>query len=135
MSEVVDFLLDNHIHFLATTEKDGNPKVRPFRMVMEKEGRLFFCTSNKKAVYKELQNNPNIELCACSKELSWLRLSGRVVFSQDTNIKKTIIEDYPFIKSLYKTPNNSAFEIFYLENTRAAIFDFSDSPPKIFEQI
>jgi uncharacterized pyridoxamine 5'-phosphate oxidase family protein len=135
MNKVVDFLLNNHIHFLATVDKDGNPKVRPFRMVMEKEGKLYFCTSNKKEVFKELQNNPSIELCVCSKELSWLRLSGRAVFIQDAEIKKTILEMYPFIKSLYKTPDNPVFEIFYLENTSAAIFDFSDNPPETFERV
>lgn len=130
MNEVVKFLNENPIHYLATTDKSGSPKVRPFQFMLEKEGKLFFCTSNQKKVYEQIKDNPNVELCASSPKFAWIRLSGKVVFSNDLNIKAEILEHSPLVKSIYKTPDNPTFEIFYLENAKAVIADFSGEPPK-----
>jgi uncharacterized pyridoxamine 5'-phosphate oxidase family protein len=35
------------------------------------------------------------------------------------------------IKSIYKTPDNPVFEIFYLQDAEAVIYDFSGNPPAI----
>lgn len=133
MNEVVKFLKENPVQYLATTDKDGCPKVRPFQFMLEKDGKLFFCTSNQKPVYREIKNNPNIELCVSSPNSAWVRLSGKVVFSKDLEVKTKIIESNPLVKSLYKTPDNPTFEIFYLENAKATIADFSGQPPKEYK--
>ncbi|WP_432403298.1 pyridoxamine 5'-phosphate oxidase family protein [Wukongibacter sp. M2B1] len=130
MKEVVNFLNQNPIQYLATTDKDGNPKVRPFQFMLERDGKLFFGTANNKKVYDEIKNNSNIELCACSPNYAWIRLSGKVVFSNNMDIKTAIIEHSPLVKSIYKTPDNPIFEIFYLEDAKAVIADFSGQPPK-----
>lgn len=130
MNEVLNFLNENPVQYLGTTDKDGSPKVRPFQFMLEKDGKLFFGTSNQKEVYREIKNNPSIELCTSSKTFAWLRLSGKVVFSNDLNIKAEVIEHSPLVKSIYKTPDNPTFEIFYLENAKAIIADFSGQPPK-----
>lgn len=130
MNEAVKFLNDNPVQYLGTTDKEGNPKVRPFQFMLEKDGKLFFCTSNQKEVYSEIKNNPSIELCVSSPSFAWIRLSGKAVFSNDINVKTAIIEQSPLVKSIYKTPDNPLFEIFYLENAKAVIADFSGQPPK-----
>ncbi|OGO78734.1 MAG: pyridoxamine 5'-phosphate oxidase [Clostridiales bacterium GWB2_37_7] len=130
MNEIVKFLNENSVHYLGTTDKDGKPKVRPFQFMLEKEGKLFFGTSNQKEVYREIKDNPYVELCASSQSYEWIRLSGKVVFSDDLNIKADIIEHSPIVKSIYKTPDNPALEIFYLENAKAVIADFSGQPPR-----
>ena len=133
MNEVVKFLNENPVHYLATADESGNPKVRPFQFMLEKEGKLFFCTSNQKKVYEQIKNNPNVELCASSPSFAWIRLSGKVVFSNDLNIKAEVLEHSPLVKSIYKTPDNPTFEIFYLENAKAVIADFSGQPPKEYQ--
>jgi len=60
----------------------------------------------------------------------WIRLSGRVEFSDDVKIKTKILDDNPFIKSIYKSPYNPEFAIFYLDEAMATISDFSGQPPK-----
>lgn len=132
MNEVVKFLVENPVQFLGTTGLDGNPKVRPFQFMLERDGKLFFCTSNQKEVYKEIKNNPNIELCTSSPSFAWMRLSGTVAFSDDMDIKAAVIEHSPLVKSIYKSPDNPAFEIFYLKNAKAVIADFSGQPPKTY---
>ena len=98
--------------------------------MLEKDGKLFFCTSNEKEVYKEIKSNPYVELCSSSLESVWVRLHGKVVFKNDPDIKSKILENNPLIKSIYQTPDNPVFEIFYLEGAEAVFYDFSGNPPK-----
>ena len=130
MKDVIDFLTASPIQFFATIGLDGTPKVRPFQFMLEHEGRLYFCTSNQKNVYKEMQNHPDVELSATGENFSWIRLKGRAVFSDDLAVKAMVQKASPLVKSIYQTPDNPVFEIFYLDNARATIADFSGNPPK-----
>ena len=109
MNEVLNFLKSNPVQFLATVGLDNKPKVRPFQFMLEKDGKLFFCTSNEKEVYKEIKSNPYVELCSSSLESVWVRLHGKVVFKNDPDIKSKILENNPLIKSIYQTPDNPIF--------------------------
>lgn len=129
---VTDFLTKSQVQYLATVGLDDKPKVRPFQFMLEEGGRLYFCTSNEKTVFKELRKHPYVEFCASGENYSWLRLSGRVVFSKDLKLKARIQEASPIVKSIYKTPDNPAFEIFYLADAVATIADFSGKPPQTF---
>lgn len=80
MKTDIEFLEKNQVQSLATIGTDGKPKVRPFQFNLEHGGRLYFSTLSDKQIYKEITQNPWIELCACGENFSWLRLSGRVVF-------------------------------------------------------
>ena len=133
MKTILDFLVKSQIQYFATVGIDGRPKVRPWQLMMEHKGKLYFCTSNQKTVYKEIQRQPYVELCASGENFSWLRLSGKVVFSQDLTIKSKVQEANPFVKSIYKTPDNPAFEVFYLDEAEATIADFSGNPPRKFK--
>ena len=130
---VADFLIKGQVQYLATIGLDDKPKVRPFQFMLEEDGRLYFCTSNQKTVFKEIQKHPYVELCASGENYSWLRLSGRVVFSKDLELKAKIQEASPLVKSIYRTPDNPAFEIFYLDDAVATIADFSGKPPQTFK--
>lgn len=133
MSAVTDFLIKSQIQYLATVGMDGNPKVRPFQFMLEEGGRLYFCTSNQKVVFKEIQEHPYVEFCASGEDYSWLRLSGRVVFSEDLELKAKVQEASPLVKSIYQRPDNPDFEIFYLDDAVATIADFSGNPPQTFK--
>ena len=58
MNEVVKFLQENPVQYLATVGRDGRAKCRPFMFAGELEGKLWFCTNNTKDVYKDMQANP-----------------------------------------------------------------------------
>ena len=62
MNEVVKFLQENPVQYLATVGRDGKAKCRPFMFAGEMEGRLWFCTNNTKEVYKDMQANPIFEV-------------------------------------------------------------------------
>lgn len=130
MKEVLNFLKSNPVQFFATIGLDDKPKVRPFQFMLEKNGKLFFCTSNQKEVWREIKNNPYVELCSSTPAAVWLRIHGRVVFNDNIDVKSEIIENNSLVKSIYQTPDNPAFEIFYLEGAEAIFYDFSGNPPK-----
>jgi len=130
MSEVTEFLRRSGVQYFATLGQDGRPKVRPFQFMIEEGGKLYFCTSNKKPVYREMEAQPYVEICASGEGFSWLRLSGKAVFVEDLGVKARIQEASPLVKGLYKTPDNPIFEAFYLADAMATIADFSGNPPK-----
>jgi uncharacterized pyridoxamine 5'-phosphate oxidase family protein len=130
MNEVVKFLEKNPVQYLATVGEDSKPKVRPFMFNLERDGKLYFCTNNQKPVYKQIKKVPYVEVTTASPEFAWIRLSGKVVFSDDMEIKKAIIEGNEIVKSQYQKADNPTFEIFYIEEAKAVIADFSGEPPK-----
>ena len=76
--KAIQFLKDHKEIALATCE--GNlPKLRIFQ-IMKQEGHvLYFATSPEKTVWRELQQNPNVELLAYADNVS-VRCSGMVNF-------------------------------------------------------
>lgn len=131
MNELVEFLKANAVQYVATVGLDGGAKVRPFMFMTEKDGKLWYCTNNQKEVYKEMKANPSIEISVSSPEFAWLRLSGKVVFENDMEVKEICMQN-PIVKGQYQTAENPVFEVFYLEGAKATIADFSGNPPKEF---
>ena len=129
MNEVVKFLNENPVQYLATVGRDGKAKCRPFMFCFEKEWRLWFCTNNTKDVYKDIQANPEIEISVSSPSYVWIRLNGRAMFENDMEVKQGCMEN-PIVKGQYKNAENPIFEVFYLDNAKAVIADFSGNPPR-----
>ena len=129
MQEVIKFLQENINGCLATVD-NGKPRVRPFQFMLENDGKLFFCTNNKKKVFRQLKANPYVEFCSSTPAFAWIRLSGEIKFSDDLKIKEKVIEKSALVKSLYKTADNPIFEVFYIEHGIAVIEDFSGQPPQ-----
>lgn len=131
MKKVVDFLNENPVQYLATVGRDGKAKCRPFMFSGEIDGKLWFCTNNQKDVYKDMLENPEIQISVSSPKYEWIRLFGRAVFENNMEVKKICIEN-PIVKSQYKTADNPIFEVFYIENPHGLIADFSGNPPYEF---
>lgn len=132
MKEVVEFLQANQVQYLATVGRDGKAKCRPFMFCFEKDGKLWFCTNNTKDVYKDMQQNPEVEVSVSDASYAWIRLNGKAVFENNMEVKEACMAN-PIVKGQYSTADNPIFEVFYLENAKATIADFSGNPPKEFE--
>lgn len=131
MNEVVKFLQENPVQYLATIGRDGKAKCRPFMFAGEQGGKLWFCTNSTKEVYKDMQANPYVEVSVSSPAYAWIRLSGKAVFENDRAVKEMCIQN-PIVKSQYQTADNPIFEVFHLADARAVIADFSGNPPKTY---
>lgn len=129
MNDVVKFLQENPVQYLATVGRDGKAKCRPFMFCFEKDGKLWFCTNCTKDVYKDMQENPNVEVSVSSPSYAWIRLSGKAVFENNMEVKELCMNN-PIVKGQYNTADNPIFEVFYLESAQAVIADFSGNPPK-----
>ncbi len=133
MKEILDYLKANPAQHLATVGLDGKAKCRPFQFMTEFNGKLWFCTSNQKSVYKELQANPSFELSVTAPDFSWCRISGDAHFENNMEVKEFVIANDQLVASIYKTADNPIFEVFYIANGEAIIADFSGDPPTTFK--
>lgn len=131
MKEVVTFLQENPVQYLATVGRDGRAKCRPFMFAGALDGKLWFCTNHTKEVYKEIQANPYVELSVSSPAYAWIRLSGKAVFEDNMTAKEMCIQN-PIVKGQYGEATNPIFVVFYLEQAKAVIADFSGEPPKAY---
>ncbi|MDR1671343.1 MAG: pyridoxamine 5'-phosphate oxidase family protein, partial [Alistipes sp.] len=62
MKNFIEILKANPNGVLAT--QDGaRVKTRVFQYLFAEGNRVYFCTSNEKAVFKQLQANPNVSFC------------------------------------------------------------------------
>lgn len=129
MNDVLNFLKENPVQYLATVGLDGAPKCRPFMFILEKDNKLWFCTNSEKQVYAEIQKNAALEFCVSTPEFAWMRLSGVAKFENNMAVKEDCM-NIPMIKGIYQTADNPIFEVFYLDNAKATIADFSGNAPK-----
>ena len=131
MSKAVEFLNENPVQYLATVGRDGKAKCRPFMFAGEVDGKLWFCTNNTKDVYKDMQENPEIEISVSSPSYAWIRLHGTAVFENNMTVKEVFMQN-PIVKGQYQTADNPIFEVFYLDNAHGVIADFSGNLPYEF---
>lgn len=117
MNEILDFLNSAGVYYLATSV--GNiPHVRPIGFAMEYENRLSFATSNNKDMYKQLVENPFIEITAVNADNTTLRLSGKAIFCTSDDSQCKAIEAMPALGKMYSV-GDGQLEIYYLENIKA----------------
>ena len=129
MNEVVKFLTENPVQYLASIGRDGKAKCRPFMFCFEQDRKLWFCTNNQKDIYKDIQENPFVEVSVSSPAYAWIRLSGKAVFENNMAVKEGCMKN-PIVKQQYQSADNPIFEVFYLADAHAVIADFSGNPPK-----
>lgn len=127
--EMMDILAEAPMCFIASLD-NGAPRTRAFQFQFEQEGKLWFCTANTKKVYKQLQADPTVEICAVRPNMTWVRLSGQVVLADDRAVKERILQEQELIRGIYGDAGNPVFATFYLEHGAYQIADFSGNPPR-----
>ena len=101
--------------------------MRPVQFMTLKDGKLWFCTNSEKAMYAELKKSPYIELCASRLESDeidsvWIRFSAEVVFDENQEVKKEIMQKSAIVHELYENnPNHPLFKVFYLKNIKGSM--------------
>lgn len=129
MEEILKYLKEGASGAFATVG-NGKPDVRPWQFQFEEDGKFYFCTANTKNVYKQLRETPFAAFTVTTNDYVTVRLSGEVMFINDLNLKKKIIERQEGIKKIYKSADNPIFEVFYIEHGEVIISDFSGNPPR-----
>ena len=123
MKEVFEFLRNCGVFYIATL--DGNkPRVRPFGAVNIFEGKLYIQTGKIKNVSKQMQINPNVEICAFL-DGKWIRIEGKVVRDDRQEAKKSMLDSNPVLKNMYSAEDDNT-EVLYFENAVATFYSFTE---------
>lgn len=125
MKEALDFLKSHKEVALATCE--GNrPKIRIFQIMRQEGNTLYFATSAQKAVYKQLQENPYVEILTMDNQVS-VRCVGKANFDVDDERKKWIYDHNDVLPRLYSSYDKLVY--FALEITEMDYYDLRPTPP------
>ena len=129
MEEVFDFLKECGVFFLAT-EDGEQPRVRPFGAINVYEGKLYIQTGKVKNVSRQMQDNPNVELCGYV-DGKWIRVEGTVVRDERIEAKESMLDANPELKAMYSADDDNT-EVLYFENGKATFSSFTE-PPRVIE--
>ena len=128
MEEVFDFLKKCETFYIATEDGD-KPRVRPFGVVNIFEGKLYIQTGKSKDVSKQMQINPNVEICTAI-DGKWIRLEGKVVRDDRREAKVSMLEANPILKNMYSADDDNT-EVLYFEEAKATLYSFTEAPREI----
>ena len=130
---MIDFskFLKENLNGIFTTVEDGKPKSRAFQFLFADGKKVYFCTENNKAVFRQIKENPNVSFCVHKPDFSYvLSISGKATFVNDVNLKARTLDEYPALKEMFKTPNNPILELFYVDVEEVDTFDFVNGSKK-----
>jgi pyridoxamine 5'-phosphate oxidase len=134
--EILEFATKNPVCCLATI--DGNqPRVRTIMLYKADEDGIIFCTGRDKAVHKQLQANPAAELCFYNAEQGLqVRIEGVVEMLDDLELKKKIVEAFPFLKPWVESQGYEVMICYRLNNARAVTWTMETNfDPKKYIQL
>ena len=129
MERVCKFLKEAGVYYLATVEGD-QPRVRPFGTAHIFDGKLYIQTGKVKPVSKQIAENPKVEISAF-KDGVWLRLAGELVEDDRIEAKKSMLDDYENLRSMYDE-NDGNTQVLYFKNAVATFSSFT-APAEVIE--
>lgn len=117
IEKVNNFLTQAETFYLTTVNGD-KPKCRPVAFHMTDGDKLYFAIGDFKDVYKQMQKNPYVEICATvGKE--FLRYFGCAIFETDYTIAKKALASAPAMQKIYNENTGYKLAVFHLENATA----------------
>lgn len=123
VEKVSEFLDKAKVFYFLTT--DGTqPKGRPFGFHMLEGGRLYFGAGTFKKCFKQLTENPKVEILAVVGQ-EFMRYDGTVKIVEDEMLLEKVRAAMPQIMDLYDK-NGWKMGLFYLENGHAEIRGMMD---------
>ncbi len=125
MQEVYEFLKKCGVYYLATADGD-QPRVRPFGTQDIFEGKLYIQTGKSKAVSRQIQANPRVEICAFA-DGQWVRICGKLVRDDRIEAKQHMLDAHPQLKAMYSAEDDNT-EVLYFENAEATFSSFTAAP-------
>jgi pyridoxamine 5'-phosphate oxidase len=133
--EMLAFMNANSECHMATV--DGNlPRVRAMRIVKADEDGIVMEIGNYKDVYKQIQANPNVELCFNNfKQGVQVRVSGTIKAVDDNKLKDEAMAQRPFLKPRFEEGGYGAICVFRVKG-KAHVWTMGISAePKKYVQI
>jgi uncharacterized pyridoxamine 5'-phosphate oxidase family protein len=128
LKEYAQFANDNPTCYLATVDGD-QPRVRAIGMWFADETGFYFQSQSVKAITKQLEKNPRVEVYFHSKGFQKaMRVSGKVKFVDDVVLRARCIKERPFVKDFGITdPSNPLLVVFHLYTGEVYFWTRADS--------
>lgn len=122
--DIIEFVTANPACSLATSE-NGKPYNRGF-LTNIIDNKIYFTSSTFKNVGRQLQNNPNIQLCYFSQDFTkMLRISGTVDFIDSLETKQYLIDNRDYLKGF--KADDETFLLFTLKDAEATLWTLADN--------
>jgi len=128
INETLSFLKEAKTYYLGTIN-NGKPDIRPFGTIHLYKNRLYFQTGKIKAVYKQLKENENINICSFLNGC-WIRIDAKAIEDESFEANKSILDAYPELSGMYKAGDGNT-TVFYLKDAHVRICSFT-APLKEF---
>lgn len=136
MSKLVDCMNEAKIFYMATSEND-KPSVRPIggkpgfdgNGFVELDGKIYLYTDNRKSMYKQMVNNPNIAMTFMVAK-GFVRVGAECVFDGNIEAKKSILKENPILTNSYQA-DDEYFEVYYLKDVDAYLYSVGQAPEKL----
>jgi pyridoxamine 5'-phosphate oxidase len=125
--EVFEFINQNMSCALATCV-DNKPYVRGMMMYRADEKGIIFHTGVMRDLYKQLQKNPNIELCfhnADPQNLMQVRVRGIAALEKDGKLRDEIISQRPFLKPIVAQKGLESIVVFRVQKMTASVWSMA----------
>ncbi|MDR2427316.1 MAG: pyridoxamine 5'-phosphate oxidase family protein [Endomicrobium sp.] len=124
VDKVVKFLQDSKVFYIATIDGD-QPRVRPFGVALNIDGKVSICTGAFKNVYKQIEKNPKVEISAMSSDGRWIRVSGSLVNVTNEENQQKFFAAAPGLSDIYAGDKRKDFTILSFKNAIATIENIS----------
>lgn len=133
MNKLADYLLEAKTVYLATSV-DNTPFVRPIggkevlgeNGFVEKDGKIYFYTDNRKPMYKQIKDNPQVAITFMVKS-GFIRVSAKAVFENNKEVKTAMLEENKSLTQLYSEDDN-IFKVYYLSEMEAFLYSKGQAP-------
>lgn len=125
MEKAFEFLAAHKDVAFATVDGD-TPALRVFQIMKQEGHTLYFATSPRKEIYRQLMKNPRIELLAMDGNIS-VRMGGSARFDLPDEVCREIYQSNPVLPRLYE--DYSALVYFRLQVEWSDYFDLTPTPP------
>ncbi len=131
--ECIEFANKTILCSVATIEGD-QPRVRMFGLWFADKDGFYFSTPNTGSTYKQLSENPKVELCFYAPPAApmgegptmdmgkEMRVTGVAEFTGDPFIKERLLTERPFMRQFADTTS-----IFRVTNGEAWFWTFADT--------
>ncbi len=123
LEKVNEFLDKAHIFYFLTTDGD-QPRGRPFGLRILDGDRLYFGCGTFKNVFKQLTDNPKVEVLALAGG-EFMRYDGIATVVKDPAVLDMVRKARPEIMEMYDK-NGWEMGLFYLANGHAEIRGMMD---------
>lgn len=123
MSKTIDFLHKAGAFYHASV--DGTEaRVRPINSVISYKGKIYFETSNRKEMYRQMLQNPSVAISGMA-DGKWIRITGKAVMDESDEAKQAMFDTLPALRDVYSYEEMAPY---YLTDMKAVVYSFTEEP-------